>query len=62
MQAAGVLAPLQLQALRAGRRALQGGRGWGQGACPGQQRRTQGTGADGVDSLDLDAIMRGTER
>lgn len=58
MQAAGVLAPLQLQALRAGRRAFQ--RGWGrrQRARPGQQRWTQRTGADGVYSLDLDATFQ----
>lgn len=57
VQAADVLAPLQLQALRAGRRAFQGGRGRRQRARPGQQRRTQRTGADGVYSLDLDATV-----
>lgn len=58
MQAAGVLAPLQLQALRASRRAFQGGRGRRQRARPGQQRWTQRTGADRVYSLDLDATFR----
>lgn len=53
MHAAGVLAPLQLQALGAGRRALQGGRGRREAARPRQHGGTQGAGADGVDRLDL---------
>lgn len=57
VQAAGVLAPLQLQALRAGRRAFQVGWGRRQRARPGQQRWTQRTGADSVYSLDLDATF-----
>ena len=62
MQAAGVLPPLELQALGAGRGALKRGRARWQGACPRQEWRTQGAGANGVDRLDLHpAGVTGTE-
>lgn len=58
VNAAGVLAPLQLQALRAGRRALQWGRSWWEATRPGQHGGAQGAGADGVDRLNLYAVRR----
>lgn len=62
MRVAGIFAPFQLQALRAGRRAFQRGRGRREGACPRQQGWTQGTGADGVHCLDLYAASHERER
>lgn len=56
---AGVLAPLQLQALGAGRRALERGRGRREGPRPRLQGWTRGAGADGVRRLDLYAASRG---